>query len=257
MTLRFNGQSPVGAVGAYSAMPGRVVGTVSVLAQQTSMQPLWLSRRNQTAAFGKLASQVDGTTPPVTWLMALQAGRVQSPTNQIVFATSNTLIAGLPGSGSTSISFDVGPSQLELVVSATGSTSITITVTGSAAAVLQAAGTADVTFTVGPATLGAESGVFGNTTITFVASATPKALGNLEGAITPYTELSPQNLAAAVWQALAAEYNDSGTMGNKLNLAASGGVDYDTLAQYVWQYVNRTLTGGSALTLPEFLALKD
>jgi hypothetical protein len=48
-------------------------------------------------------------------------------------------------------------------------------------------------------------------------------------------------------------------MGNKLNLAASGGVDYDTLAQAVWTYVSRTLTSGSndCLTLPQFLALKD
>jgi hypothetical protein len=77
--------------------------------------------------------------------------------------------------------------------------------------------------------------------------------------ITGESALSPQNLAAAVWQALAAQYNDPGTMGNKLNLAASGGVDYDALAQAVWTYVSRTLTSGSndCLTLPQFLALKD
>jgi hypothetical protein len=40
--------------------------------------------------------------------------------------------------------------------------------------------------------------------------------------------LSPQSLAAAVWQALSAEYNDAGTMGNKLNSAASAGDPWST-----------------------------
>lgn len=51
--------------------------------------------------------------------------------------------------------------------------------------------------------------------------------------------------------------NNSGTMGNKLNLASSGGIDYTTLAESVWEYVDRTLTTGSGLTLQQFIALKD
>ena len=122
-----------------------------------------------------------------------------------------------------------------------------------------AVGSTSVTFTVGPSTLGALAGVFGNVTVTIAANGTIRAIGNLSGAITPYTELSPQNLAAAVWEAIALDYNATGTMGNKLNLAASGSIDYDALAQAVWTYVSRTLTSGSndCLTLPQFLALKD
>jgi hypothetical protein len=95
--------------------------------------------------------------------------------------------------------------------------------------------------------------------VQFSNSATIRATGNLSGDITPFTELSPQNLAAAVWETIAADFNETGTMGNKLNLASSGGIDYDTLAQAVWTYVSRTLTSGSndCLTLPQFLALKD
>ena len=45
----------------------------------------------------------------------------------------------------------------------------------------------------------------------------------MSASITPYTALSPQTLAAGVWNALAASYNTSGTMGQKLNAAGTSG----------------------------------
>ena len=56
---------------------------------------------------------------------------------------------------------------------------------------------------------------------------------SMEGEWTPFTDLSPENLARAVWDALATQYNDTGTMGNKLNTASSGGVDLTALAAAV------------------------
>jgi len=47
--------------------------------------------------------------------------------------------------------------------------------------------------------------------------------------------LTVANVADAVWGALAADHNDAGTMGAKLNTASSGGVDYGALADAVWQ----------------------
>ena len=47
------------------------------------------------------------------------------------------------------------------------------------------------------------------------------ATGALAAEITPFTTLSPENLATAVWSASAAENNDTGTMGEKLNDAGS------------------------------------
>lgn len=47
------------------------------------------------------------------------------------------------------------------------------------------------------------------------------------------TGLSTANVGAAVWNSLAAAFNDAGTMGKLLNLAGSGGVDYNLLAQAV------------------------
>lgn len=66
----------------------------------------------------------------------------------------------------------------------------------------------------------------GEATATLVRYAT----GQLQGSISPFTELSPEGLAAAVWNSLVAQYGEDGTMGNALGLASSGGVDYSTLA---------------------------
>lgn len=43
-----------------------------------------------------------------------------------------------------------------------------------------------------------------------------------------------------IWEAVASAYTDSSTMGGKLNTASSGGVDYDALADAVW---NEDLSG--------------
>jgi hypothetical protein len=66
-------------------------------------------------------------------------------------------------------------------------------------------------------------------------SATPSAKANIQAIITPFTELSPESLAANVWNSIAAKYNITGTMGQKLNLASSGGVDYEQLSNAIWE----------------------
>lgn len=62
---------------------------------------------------------------------------------------------------------------------------------------------------------------------------TPYAQGLMEAEITPFTELSPQSLAGAVWSIPAAEYNASGTMGEKLNSAGGSNSPID-IANEVW-----------------------
>jgi hypothetical protein len=89
------------------------------------------------------------------------------------------------------------------------------------AGALSAQGSTSISFTVPPATLGAIIDAQGNAPITWSLSATPRAIGVLSGDITPFTELSPQSLSAAVWSALAAEYDSAGTMGELLNSAGS------------------------------------
>lgn len=50
-----------------------------------------------------------------------------------------------------------------------------------------------------------------------VVEADLRALASLTATITPFTELSPQSLAAFLWNSVADEYNESGTFGERLN----------------------------------------
>jgi hypothetical protein len=53
----------------------------------------------------------------------------------------------------------------------------------------------------------------GSTSFSFAASATLSGIGVLAGSVTPFTELSPQSLADAVWNAEATQYVQPNTMG--------------------------------------------
>lgn len=80
------------------------------------------------------------------------------------------------------------------------------------------------------------------------------ALASMAATLRGYGDLTPEGIRDSVWNALAASYNTSGTMGQKLNSAASGGVDYSALAAAVWANATRTLTSGAAPTEAQIAA---
>lgn len=214
----------------FTSLPLRYIG-----GSPGTFRALWgrSSCRNSTVGEGittQLAGIPAGHYPPSSWNLPYKAGQMSAFTFQgITFTTGNlNVAAGVNLDGNTTFTFTVGPSLLQLIVSASGSTSITFTLTGGAAAVIEALGGIAFEFTVGPSTLGAVSDLTAGTIFTFTSTATPKAIGNLAGNVTPFTPLSPQSLAAAVWEALSADYNTAGTMGNKLNSAASAGDPWST-----------------------------
>lgn len=213
--------------------------------------------RNSTVGEGipsELAGIPYGHLAPSSWNLPYQPGAMSSFTQCVVTVTPAplNLAAGRNIDGNTTVTITVNPADGQLIVSAVGSTSITFNLSAQLAGALSAVGSTAITVTVNNATLGAIVDAIGATLIQITTSATPRATGNMVGNITPFTELSPQSLAAAVWNAIAAEYTESGTMGELMNTGASG-----LTAAQVWSYVNRTLTSSDALTLPEFLALKD
>ncbi len=111
---------------------------------------------------------------------------------------------------------------LSLTVSLDGSGSVSFTGAGGLSMIVPFAGTGSVAHLSGTSDL--------------------RGLLSLEGEWTPFSELSPQNLAAAVWNTIASQYDDAGSMGAKLNAAGSGGVDLNALAEAVWEYASRQLS---------------
>ena len=183
-------------------------------------------RMNQSVGEGipsELAGIPYGHLAPSSWVLPYQAGAMSSFTQCVVTVTPGTLnlAAGRNLSGSTTVTVTVDPAAGQLIVSASGSTSIAFTLNGTLAGALSAVGSTAITVTVNSPTLGAIVDTVGATLVQITTSATPRATGNMVGNITPFTELSPQNLAAAVWSALAAQFNDAGTMGELMNSAGS------------------------------------
>lgn len=193
-----------------------------------TLRPFWgrTDLRNQSVGEGitsELAGIPYGHLAPSSWVLPYQGGAMSAFTFKGATFTLGALnvAAGVNGEGNSTLTFAVGPSQLDLIVSAIGSSSITFTVSATALVALNASGNAGVTFTVDAATLGAVIDAVASALVTITTSATPRATGSLAGNVTPFTELSPQNLASAVWSALATANNDPGTMGEKLNDAGS------------------------------------
>jgi hypothetical protein len=183
-------------------------------------------RMNQSVGEGipsKLAGIPSGHLAPSSWVLPYKPGAMSSFTNLVVTVTPGTLnlAAGVNISGDSTVTITVNPADGQLIVSAVGSTSITFNLAANLAGALSASGSTSFSFTVNNATLGAIVDAVGAALVQFSNSATVRATGNLSGDITPFTELSPQSLSAAVWSALASAYNAPGTMGEKLNDAGS------------------------------------
>jgi hypothetical protein len=183
-------------------------------------------RLNQSVGQGissKLAGIPSGHLAPSSWVLPYKPGAMSSFTQCVVTLTPGTLnlAAGINLDGTSTFTFAVGPSDGQLVASAIGSTSITFSAAANLAGALSAAGSTSFSFTVNNATLGAIVDAVGAALVQVSASANIRATGNLSGDITPFTELSPQSLSAAVWEALASAYNTPGSMGELLNSAGS------------------------------------
>ncbi len=177
------------------------------------------------ASIASLSCYPSGVRHPASWSMPTKAGGLSARNEaQITLSGSASGALGRNIEGSTSITVGVADAALQLIVSASGSAVIAFSGAGTLAGALAAAGTAAITFTVDDATLGAIVSATGTATVSLASDATLTAIGHLAGDITPYTELSPENLAAAVWNALQSAYQAAGTMGEAMSTAGSGGL---------------------------------
>lgn len=116
-------------------------------------------------------------------------------------------------------------------------------------------------------TLGPQMGASLYTTVVGegTMSINARGIGAMSVQIDAGSRPSAFDIAQEVWQSQKTAYNATGTMGNALNLASSGGIDYAALGQAVWDVltVDMDLAGSAGeklkqvLTTGKFLALKD
>ena len=161
------------------------------------------------------------------------------------------------GAGTASLTFTVSDALLTASIGGIGLASFTFTATGNAGALASGSGSASMAITLANAQAYPlnDASPLRTATSSFAINGTlvPYAIGVMGGSTVTDTVLTTSAIASEVWSTLAASFTVAGTMGNKLNSAASGGVDYGALADSV-------LTDPrfkSVLTTGNFLALKD
>ena len=184
----------------------------------------------------------------MAFVPAIRAGGMAAL--RVIVATGGTanVLAGGPMEGTGAVTFSQS-GGLSLTVALQGSDAVA-TLTGENMVLrltvgLDGSGVFALTGTNNLALIVPFQGAGG--VLTMGAGATDlRGLLALAGEWTPFAELSPEGLANAVWNGLATQYNEAGTMGAKLNTASSGGVDLNALAAAVHGY-----TVESGLTFEE------
>lgn len=169
----------------------------------------------------KAGMPVSGSNPYL-FVYPPKSGGLSSRNNtNITFSDVANAVMGLPATGSATLTFTADGTG-GLIVSGSGSATLTFSSTATLLSIAAASGSATLSFAP-VANIGALAGLSGSATLTFTPTATSYAIGYLSGTSTSETEFSASALAAAVWEAAAADYNNAGTMGEKMNDAGSAG----------------------------------
>jgi len=200
-----------------------------------------------TGSIQNLAAKPNGYYPPGAWALPSKAGNVSRYGGLISISISGSGALGRNIDGSTTISLTASGTG-QLVVSGMGSFTMNVTGSGSIVATRAAVGSFTASLSASGALLG-KGNITGTTTLTLTAAATRYATGELAGDFSANYEFSPDNLARAVWDALAAEYGVNGSFGeyvsaikaktDSLTFTVAGKVDSNI------KYVNNTLVTGS------------
>jgi hypothetical protein len=177
---------------------------------------------SQAAATGLDKSAFNnGYADLFAWHLSPKAGGLGSTNNLVgIAAVTPALSSGINVGATIAGVGDLTPPSLSLVTALASALAGTGAITADLAASLQLAaslaGSGDLT-----GSLGLIGWVVANLTGTGSITADARGTLSMSADITPFSELSPESLAAAVWNAIAASFNEAGTMGEKMNDAGS------------------------------------
>lgn len=231
----------LGNIDQASFNPYRKLGHLSI---QNNFQPStrYLAYFPDTTSASNLkkASFPTGTQPPYSWLLAPKGGELSSTTylrgeGSLVgsLTLGKFMTADLAGTGNLVASMSLITSLIANL-SGSGSLTASLSLTLSLASNLLGSGNLAGALSL---LIPLNANLSGAGTL----SANLKGLASLAANIyVNQSEATVQELVAGVWNALAADYNTSGTMGEKLNAAGTAGDPWTTdLSSY-----NTTGTAG-------------
>ncbi len=212
-------------IGNYSVLnknPGRALGGSTVADSRGAWNKSGANRNRYVgtgdAGFDPKSAVPNGYTPPASWQLAITSGGLSSYTlilgegdvSAANLAGGKNAVAALSGTGT------ISNAEAALIVSAVATLAGTGTISAASAnAILDAAATLTGSGSVTGALVALGNAV---AALTGTGTVTPTiyATGALEADLTPFTELSPQSLAAAVWNSVASAYDDPDTFGGQL-----------------------------------------
>lgn len=173
---------------------------------------------NRYSAF---AATPNGHLAPSAWVIAIKPGGMSTYTTvdgsgtigAANLAGGRNITADLNGTGT------IESATGQLIVSAIAALSGSGTISNAnVVAILQAVAALSGTGTIAGATLNAPASIAAALSGIGALAAVVRAIGNMEADITPFTALSPQSLAAAVWNSVATQFVTVGTMGDSMRI---------------------------------------
>jgi hypothetical protein len=155
------------------------------------------------------------------WMLAQKTGALTSKIRHAVeFTTAATITEGRPIVGSASLAFTTTATG-GLAVAGSSTISINFSTAANPTGKLAASSSVSFGFTVNTPRLDGRATLSAVTTVDLTTSAAIAARGFMVGTSTSESALSPESLAAAVLNATAANYNEPGSIGEKINDAGS------------------------------------
>lgn len=174
-----------------------------------------------------------GYVPPIT------AGSMSASKPLATIEGAGNLLQGGPMEGTAAVVEMTGEAGLSMIVSMSG-TSTVVTLTGNSMVLaltigLDGSGSWSLTGTSGLSMIVPFEG--SGSVASLTGTSDLRGILSMSGEWTPFTELSPEGLARAVWNSVLAQYQTDGTAGKALSTASSGGVDLNALAAAVHGYI--------------------
>jgi len=193
------------------------------------METFYVGDNNVVSVTDRMSMPAKGLRPPYSYVLAPKEGGMSMYSAGVGTISNAQQVAGLFGAadldGSGTISNAAGGLIAEIVATIAGQGGLTASVIGQLQASAALAGTGSLT--------AAQSALAGMTAVLvgtgLLSDAQQEALGEMTAAIyVNQSEATVTQIVDAVWSAIAADYNVSGTMGEKLNGAGSAGDPWTT-----------------------------
>lgn len=248
----------IGNGARYASNPMRYMGGANVINNVWTGRGYDTNKLNQSTSFGDLASLPNGYYPPYCWMMPRFAGGMSA--HRRVFITLDGAANGAMGR------YVIAAAETAITINATGiggliagaiaTGAILVSAGGDIVAIIAADGSALITLN-GSADIDADG--FGDATaqVMIDGDLVSYGVGWMQGTTEDLSGLTAASIAAAVWTTLASSFDVAGTMGEKLNNAASAGDPWGTTLPGA--YADGTagkILGNKVLTVGKFLGLK-